>query len=254
VPWHVRGGLGGGGVVTRPGGLRLVALQNMVGEGFARFERHLARDGRALRVVHAYRGDPLPRPEECDAVFVGGCPLAAYDWQSHAFLRDEGAFLSRALAAGVPTLGICFGAQFLAHLFGGRAYRADRREIGEHTVWLTEDGRGDPILAGFPPSVRVVQWHGDTFDAPPGARLLARGEGIRNQLFRLGHVVGVQFHPEVTEVEVARWAEANPSDLAAAGTTKERVVAECRSLDAEMQRVAGRLLDNFLACLVRERT
>ena len=240
------------GAAARP--LRLVALQNMAGEGFTRFERHLARDGRALRVVRSYRGEPLPRPEECDAVLVGGSPLAAYDWQEHAFLRDEAAFLARALADGVPTLGICFGAQFLAHLFGGRAYRADRREIGAHTVWLTEEGRRDPILAGFPPSVPVVQWHGDTFEPPPGARLLARGEGIGNQLFRLEHVIGVQFHPEVTEEEVARWADANPADLAAAGTTKEQVVAGCRSIELDMQRVAARLLDNFLACLVRDRT
>ena len=240
------------GPAARP--LRLVAVQNMAGGGFPRFEAHLALDGRALQVVHAYRGEPLPPPEECDAVIVGGSPLAAYDWQSHAFLRDEAAFLSRTLAAGVPTLGICFGAQFLAHLFGGRAFRADRREIGAHTVWLTEAGRGDPLLAGFPPSLPVVQWHGDTFDLPPGAELLARGEGIRNQLFRIGHMVGVQFHPEVTAPDVARWADANPADLAAAGTTKERVQAECRAIESDMQRVAARLLDNFLACLVRERT
>ncbi len=147
-----------------------------------------------------------------------------------------------------------FGAQFLAHLCGGRAYRADRREIGTHTVRLTEAGRSDPILAGFPPSLPVVEWHGDTFDLPPGAQLLVRGEGIRHQLFRLGHVVGVQFHPEVTDVDVARWADAAPADLAAAGTTKEKVLAECRAIEPDMQRTAARLLDNFLACLVRERT
>jgi len=253
VPGHVRGELGGGGVVTRSRPLRLVAVQNMAGEGFPRFERHLAQDGRALRVVHAYSGERLPRPEECDAVLVGGSPLAAYDWQDHAFLRDEAAFLSHALASGVPTLGICFGAQFLAHLFGGRAFRAERREIGAHTVWLTEAGRSDPLLAGFPPSFPVVEWHGDTFDLPPGAELLARGEGIRNQFFRIGHVVGVQFHPEVTDVGVTRWAEANPADLAAAGTSKVKVLAECRAIESDMQRVAARLLDNFLACLVRER-
>lgn len=225
----------------------------MAGEGFARFEAHLARDGRALRVIDAYRGEPLPTPDACDAVLVGGSPLAAYEWESHGFLRDEAAFLSRVLAASIPTLGICFGAQFLAHLFGGRAYRAARPEVGVHTVWLTEEGRGDPLLAGFPPSLPVVQWHGDTFDPPPGARLLARGEGIRHQVYRLGHVVGVQFHPEVTVPEVARWADANPADLAAAGTTKERVIADCAAIEAEMPRLAGRLLDNFLACLVRGR-
>jgi GMP synthase-like glutamine amidotransferase len=236
----------------RPGrALRLVAVQNMAGGAFPRFERHLARDGRALRVVQAWRAEELPSPQECDAVIIGGSPLAAYQWEAHAFLREEAAFIRRAADARVPLLGICFGAQFLAHLLGGRAYRAPRTELGAAVVRLTEEGRGDPLLAGCPPALDVVQWHADTFDLPPGASLLARGEVNRHQMFRLDHVVGVQFHPEVTATEVAAWADANPRDVAAARKTTDEVVAACRALDAGMDRFAARLLDNFLAVLVR---
>ena len=230
---------------------RLVAIQNMAGEGFPRFECHLARGGQALRVVHAWRGEPLPPVGDCDAVFVGGSPLAAYEWETHAFLREEAAFIRRAADARVPVLGICFGAQLLAHLLGGRAYRAPRAELGASTVRLTEEGRGDPLLSGCPPALEVVQWHGDTFDLPPGAALLARGDAIRHQMFRLGHVVGVQFHPEVSETEVAAWAAAHAEDLAAIGKSGAAVIAECRALDAAMDRFAARLLDNFLAFDVR---
>lgn len=232
---------------------RIVAIQNMVAGGFPRFERHLARDGLALRLVHAWRGDPLPPLEECDAILVGGSPLAAYDWEEHAFLREEAAFIRRAADGNVPLLGICFGAQFLAHLLGGRAHRAPRAELGASTVHLTEDGRSDPLLAGCGPTLDVVQWHGDTFDLPPDAVLLARGDAIRHQMFRRGHAVGVQFHPEVTGTEVALWAEAHPSDVAAAGKSRDVVLAECRALDASMDRFAARLLDNFLAVHVRGR-
>lgn len=232
---------------------RLVALQNMAGGGFPRFRRHLARDGRPLRVAQAWRGEPLPSLAECDAILVGGSPLAAYDWEAHAFLREEAAFLRRAADAGLPLLGVCFGAQFLAHLLGGRAYRAPRAELGAGTVHLTEDGRRDPVLAGCPPTLDVVQWHGDSFDPPPGAVLLARGDAIRNQMFRVEHVVGIQFHPEVTEVEVTAWADADPAGVTAAGKSREGVAAECRALDAAMDRFAARLLDNFLAVHVRGR-
>jgi GMP synthase-like glutamine amidotransferase len=230
-----------------------VAIQNMAEGGFPRFESHLARDGRALRVVEAWREEELPSPEECDAVIIGGSPLASYRWEEHAFLREEAEFIRRAADARVPLLGICFGAQFLAHLLGGRAYRAPHAELGAAVVRLTEEGRGDPLLAGCPPTLDVVQWHADTFDLPPGASLLVRGEVNRHQVFRLDHVVGVQFHPEVTETEVAAWADANPRDVAAAGKTKDEVVAACRALDAGMDRFAARLLDNFLAVLVRGR-
>jgi GMP synthase (glutamine-hydrolysing) len=232
---------------------RILAVQNMAGEGFPRFERHLAADGHTVRVVHAYRGAALPPLEECDAVLVGGSPLSACSWEEQAFLRGEAEFLRRAAAASVPTLGVCFGAQFLAHLLGGRAHPADRAEIGVHTIHLTDAGRCDPLLAGCPPSLEVLQWHGDTFELPPGAALLARGDAIRHQMFRCDRVVGVQFHPEVTETEVAAWADANPRALAAAGKTKSQVVAECRRIGAAMDRLAARLLDNFLAVLVRDR-
>ena len=226
---------------------RILAIQNMAGEDFGRVERHLRAAGHDVVVVQAHGGKPLPGPERWDAVLVGGTPLAAYRWHDHGFLRDEAAFLQRAVAAFVPCLGICFGSQFLAHLLGGRARQADRKEIGGYEVHLTEDGRHDPLLAGFPPRFRVFQWHGDTFDLPPGASLLARGDGCRNQLFRRGSVVGVQFHPEVTAADAARWARMYPGELAEAGRTEEEVTAECRAVDAEMDRLAARLMDNFLA-------
>ena len=226
--------------------LRIVAVQNMEGEGFGRVARHLLAGGHDLRVVHAYRGEALPLRGEADAVLVGGSPLAAYDFRLHPFLCDEAAFLEREAGAGVPCFGICFGAQLLAHLLGGRAFRAPRLEIGACTAWLTDTGSRDPLFAGFPPSFPVFEWHGDTFDLPPGAELLAVGDGIRHQAYRWGPVVGVQFHPEVTPSEVARWADANGPDLAVAGKTPSQVVAECRAMDAEMDRVVARLLDNFL--------
>jgi GMP synthase (glutamine-hydrolysing) len=232
---------------------RVVALQNMAGEGFGRVERHLRAEGHDVRVVHAYRGEVLPDLRAVDAVLVGGSPLAAYDYREHPFLRDEAVFLEGAAAAGVPCLGICFGAQFLALLLGGRAYRAPRQEIGACTVRLTEAGRHDPLFAGFPPSFPVFEWHGDTFDPPPGAELLAVGDGIRHQVFRRARVVGVQFHPEVTPAEVARWAAEHGPDVAEARKTPAQVVAECRAMDAAMDRTVERLLDNFFVTAVADR-
>jgi GMP synthase-like glutamine amidotransferase len=230
--------------------LRVVAVQNMEGGEFGRVERHLRAAGHDLHVVHAYRGEALPPLREVDAVFVGGSPLAAYDYHQHPFLREEAAFLARAVAADVPCFGICFGAQLLAHLLGGRAVRAPHQEIGAGTVRLTETGRSDPLFAGFPPAFPVFQWHGDTFDLPPDAELLAVGDGIRHQVYRCARVVGVQFHPEVTPSQVARWADANGPDLAEVGKTPAQVVAEARAIDAEMDRTVTRLLDNFCVTVV----
>lgn len=226
--------------------MRVVCLQNMPQAGLGRCERLLAAAGHQVRLVAAYDGATLPGIQDADAVIVGGSPLAAYDWERRAFLRDEAAFLRAAAAAGTPCLGVCFGAQFLAHLLGGRAYRADRAEIGAHTVRLTEAGRSDPAVAGFPPSFPVFHWHHDSFDLPSGAVLLATADGVRHQMYRLGRVVGVQFHPEVTPADVAAWAAAGGEELREVGKTAAQAVAECAALDADLERLAERLLGNFL--------
>ncbi|MEK7668467.1 MAG: type 1 glutamine amidotransferase [Gemmatimonadota bacterium] len=236
---------------SSPHARRVLCIQNMAGEGFGRFERHLRAAGHHVGVVRACDGEALPPIDSCDLVIVAGTPLAAYRWEEHAFLRDEAAFLRQAVAASTPCLGVCFGAQFLALLLGGRAYRADRKEIGGYDVFLTEAGRRDPLLAGFPPRFPVFHWHGDTFDPPPGAALLARGDGVRHQAFRLGAVIGVQFHLEVTVEDAAAWTEVYGAELADVGKTAEQVVAECRAIDAEMDRLADRFLGNVVAVLAR---
>jgi len=227
--------------------VRVLLVQNMAGEGLGRFDRLLRAAGHDVSLLAAHAGAPFPSSEEPDAVITGGSSLAAYDWREHAFLREEAAFLLRAVEAGVPCLGVCFGAQFLAGLLGARVYRAHRSEVGAYEVSLTEEGMRDPVLAGFPPRFPVFHWHSDTFDLPPGAALLARGDGIRHQAFRLGQVVGVQFHPEVTERDVAGWAAADAPELRELGKTPAQVVAECRAIEADLERLAERLLGNFLA-------
>jgi GMP synthase (glutamine-hydrolysing) len=145
-----------------------------------------------------------------------------------------------------PCFGICCGAQLLAQLLGARVGRCEQMEIGGYQVRLTPAGREDPLLDGFPPCFPVFHWHGDTFDVPDGAELLVEGELCRNQLFRRGNVVGVQFHLEVTCEEAETWADVYAGELAGAGKSKAQVSAECRERQPEMEVLAARLLGNFL--------
>jgi len=108
-------------------------------------------------------------------------------------------------------LGVCLGAQLAAEALGGRAYPGPSGlEVGWVEVALTPEGRDDPVvgalLDGDPGAPAVVfQWHKDTYDPPPGASLLASGDRYRQQAFRLGSVVGIQFHPEVDAPTIAAW-------------------------------------------------
>jgi GMP synthase-like glutamine amidotransferase len=225
--------------------MRILAIQNCEIEGFGLYEQHLVARGTDCQVVHAYRGHPLPPFEAFDVIFVGGTPISAYAAHEHPFLQAEVAYLGRVLSAGKPCFGICCGAQILAHILGARVGKCEYVEIGGYQVRLTPTGRGDPLLDGFPPRFPVFHWHGDTFQVPDGADLLVEGELCRNQLFRWGNVVGVQFHLEVTCEDAALWADAYADELTEVGKGKAQVIAECREHEPETQVLAARLLDNF---------
>lgn len=149
----------------------------------------------------------------------------------------------------LPLLGVCFGAQLLAHHFGGEVVREqDRNELGTFIVRMTDDAGGDPIFAGLPREFDVQQAHRDRIEKlPDGAVLLASSTRCPVQAFVMpgSPVYGVQFHPE-RSVEDLEWGLRNlpqrnysPEDVAAALMTLRP------STDAE------RVLTGFLSRLVR---
>jgi len=176
--------------------------------------------GFELDVCHPYAGDAIPDdPIAYDALVVLGGPMAAYSDDKFAWRDAELQLVHDAVDAGVSTLGVCLGAQLIAHACGGRAYPGPSLEIGSLPIRLDAAGT-DSLFDGLATEWRVLQWHGDTFDLPPGAVLLASSERYLHQAFRLGGATwGVQFHIEVDELAVERFCEdfSEEADLAAHG-------------------------------------
>jgi GMP synthase (glutamine-hydrolysing) len=145
-------------------------------------------------VVRMDRGERPPAPDGFDCVVTLGSERAADD-DSVPWQADERAALAATVAAQVPILGVCFGAQSLACALGGGVRRAARPELG----WVMVGSESELI-----PDGPWLAWHDDEVLAPPGAAVLARnGSGV--QAYRRGPHVGVQFHPEVTPAIVAGW-------------------------------------------------
>ena len=226
--------------------MKILLVQNCAIEGFGLYQSYLVTHGVEYALVHADQGTPLPPLSEVDAVMIGGTPISAYAAHKPAFLLREIDYLRGVLRAQKPCLGICCGAQMLAQLLGAAVRRCPRPEIGGYTVRLTPAGQESALLAGFPPHFPVFHWHGDTFDIPAGAALLAEGDRCRNQLFQRDNVVGLQFHLEVTADQAARWAEAYADEPDALGKSKEQVIEECLEREEQMQPLADRLMDHFL--------
>ena len=149
--------------------------------------------------VHLFPDDgPLPAPDGVDHVVVLGAVSSVND--PDPWITAELAWLRAADQAGVPVLGICFGAQALCAALGGRVEAMMRREIG----WTMVDSRDHDVIPAGP----WLEFHDDRCLPPPAAAVLARNEAAV-QAFRIGRHLAVQFHPEVDGPQLKRWLDAH---------------------------------------------
>jgi GMP synthase-like glutamine amidotransferase len=167
----------------------------------------LREKGHSLQYIHLYRGDPLPSINDLDGLVIMGGPMSVHDEEEFPWLSAEKELIAAAIRGDKKVLGICLGAQLIASVSGGRVYPNPHKEIGFWPVQWTATAMqlfpGLRELATRPAAQQIAaplfHWHGETFDLPPGAILLASTGPCLNQAFRLGpHVLGLQFHPEVT--------------------------------------------------------
>ena len=140
---------------------------------------------------------------------MGACDDDRFPW-----LTAEKRFIEQAVKADKPVLGICLGAQLLAAVSGARVYRNRHKEIGWLPITLTDEARRSPVFSLLPGRFAVFQWHGDTFDIPPGAVRIAESEACQNQGFMCGpKVIGLQFHLESTETSISELVRHCADDL-----------------------------------------
>jgi GMP synthase (glutamine-hydrolysing) len=168
----------------------------------------IAEAGHRLDEWSFAAGTTPPRPlETYEAVLVfGGATHPDQDGR-YSWLREEIAWLQGLLERSTPTLGICLGAQLLARAAGTWVAPLEEPEVGWYEVELTEAGAADPVLSALPARFEALQWHHYAHGLPEEAVALARNPACL-QAFRLGDTYwGVQFHPEVTEPQLAGWID-----------------------------------------------
>lgn len=186
--------------------MRIAILLHTESEKPGTIEPFLRELGADVRLLRLYAGDRVPSSVDAlDAIVSMGGTMNVYEDRRYPFLAEEADLLRQAIRADLPALGVCLGAQLIARASGARVKRNRVREIGWSEVRLTEAARSDPVFGALPPIVRVFQFHGDTFDLPEGAALLAVGADCRNQAFRIANAYAVQFHCEVTRAILHDW-------------------------------------------------
>lgn len=231
---------------------RILVFQHVAAEPLGTLDQLIRQRGHRVKFVNFERQpDARPKLDRYRGLIVLGGPMNVEDRAARGHLQTEIDVIGAALAQGKPILGICLGAQLLAHALGAEVRRNRVSEIGWYDLSATAAGRADPVFAPLGALAPVFQWHGYTFDLPAGAAHLARTPTCENQAFRHGtNAYGFQFHLEMDQPLIERWLNLPNyrDELIAAGLGRdpEAIRADTLPRIAAMQTTAHAVFDNFL--------
>ncbi len=176
--------------------MRVHYFQHVPFEGLGSIAAWLEAAGAEITATRFFEKPEFPEMDDIDLLIVMGGPMSINDEEIYPWLAPEKAFIKQAVLRGKAVLGICLGAQLLAGAFGAKVYPNAQKEIGWFPVRAVADAQGE---FRFPQEALVFHWHGETFDLPPEAALMASSAACKNQAFRIGKkVFGLQFHLETT--------------------------------------------------------
>jgi GMP synthase-like glutamine amidotransferase len=187
--------------------VEVLAFRHVPFEHLGLIADSLSSRGIACRYADLADGDPGGLDlHKAAALIVMGGPMSAND--DLPYLRRELDLIAEAVSLGKPVLGVCLGSQLIAKALGARVYANAVREIGWYPVEWTATAAGDLLYRGLTTPETVFHWHGETFDLPPGAELLASSAACRHQAYRVHpNIYGLQFHLEVTPEMIAEWLD-----------------------------------------------
>jgi GMP synthase-like glutamine amidotransferase len=202
-----------------------------------RLEQH----GYVLRTVLRDAGETptsIALAGEPDLILLLGSEWSVWAPVDPVALDAECELVRSAREVGVPVLGLCYGAQLLAHAFGGSVSLAPKPEIGFVDVDTSD---GELVPAG-----PWTAFHLDVLQPPPDATVIARNAcGI--QAFVLPGVLGVQFHPEVRPAVLEDWSRKLPDLVSGAGLTHDELIKKAMDREADSRVAAYSLVDTFLS-------
>ena len=227
-----------------------IAIRHVHFEDLGSLEPALERAGYRIRyadcgVDDIERLDPLAP----DLIVVLGGPIGAYEDDFYPTLKHELSLLEMRLGANRPTIGICLRAQLMARALGARVYPSGLKEIGWGRLTLRPAGCESAIRHLGQDDTNVLHWHGDTFDLPAGATLLASTEACRNQAFSWGRSLGFQFHPEAKAARLEQWFIGHACEIAGAKLSVATLRADTARHAARLEIQARKCFDEWLTSL-----
>ena len=190
--------------------MNVLIIKNIDTEGPGTIEDFLKGKGVQYQMLNIFESGELPDISRFTHLVIMGGPMAVYEIDRSPFLKIEADAIKNFIKGNRAVLGICLGAQMIAHALGARVYPGGTKEVGWFNVNLTPEGMEDAAVSALSvdkrPYAEVFQWHGDTFDMPENAVRISSSDVYPNQAFRYkNNVYALQFHIEVTPEIIREW-------------------------------------------------
>lgn len=178
--------------------LTIQCFQHVPYETAGNIEDWCNENGHQFRYTRLFLGEKPPKTSDFDCLVVMGGPMSVHDTIKFPWLKDEKQAIENAIQSGKKVLGICLGAQLIAHALGAEVFTNNEKEIGWYNITFSKTARQLFSLALNDTSMNVFHWHGETFSLPDRALLLASSAACTNQAYIIDdQVLAFQFHPEI---------------------------------------------------------
>ena len=208
--------------------MRIHCLQHVKFENPGTILEWAAQNNHSIGYTYFFESQFIwPDLDAVDALIIMGGSMNTDELEKYPWLIGEQILIREAIKAGKKILGICLGAQLIAAASGCKVYQGTEKEIGFFPIQFSDTALDLDLFNHFYNPYTVFNWHGDTFDLPEGAVLIASTAICKHQAYLIGNsVLGLQFHLEMNEAVVEAMMRFDGQELNASASqiqTREKI-------------------------------
>jgi len=171
----------------------------------------------------------LPALTDFDLLLIMGGFMNVDEENLFPWLSAEKIFIKNAIDADKKIIGICLGAQLVAASLGYKVYKGKEKEIGFFPITFSNEALRNPLFNHFSQPYTLFHWHGDSFNLPEEAVVLASTTVCKHQAYLIhSKILGLQFHLEMNEQTLEQMLLHDGNELEEKGTYIQSAV-EIRS-------------------------
>jgi GMP synthase-like glutamine amidotransferase len=228
--------------------MRAHCFQHEPFEGMAAIETWLKKKDFTIAYTYFFENGQIPAVNDIDWLILMGGSMSVNDEKEFPWLVKEKEFVRQCIKQGKVVIGTCLGAQMIANSLGAKVFKNTQKEIGWFPIQKSSWAHSN-LFTALPNELPVFHWHGETFDLPEGADLMASSEACKNQIFTINkNVIGFQCHLETTHESLISLSDNCRSELVPTTyiQSENQMIADEKKYSARMQTALFGILDNLL--------